>query len=231
MRVLIPSAVEAGTTPAGMDLTDDQLVGLYAAPRTPWLRVNFVSTVDGAATGSDGRSGSINNAADKRVFHLLRKLCDVVVVGAGTARAEGYKPGRTPICVVGLSGSVPETLRGASPGQVLLATVSSAPGLVEARELLGEDHVLELGADRVDMAALKATLFSRGFDDMLSEGGPHLFDGMLAAGVVDELCATQVPRMVGGTHTRMTAGLPVDVHLSLETLLEEDGTLIARWLV
>ncbi|QIX25575.1 pyrimidine reductase family protein [Nocardioides sp. JQ2195] len=213
------------------DLTDDQLTELYAAPRRPWLRVNFVSTVDGAATGADGRSGSINNPADKRVFHLLRRLCDVVVVGAGTARAEGYKPGRTPICVVSLSGSVPETLRGAAPGRVLMATVSSARGLAEARSLLGEENVMELGADQVDLEALKSELSGRGFDDQLSEGGPHLFDGMLAAGVVDELCDTQVPLMVGGTHTRMTAGLPLDVRLSLETLLEENGTLLARWFV
>ena len=53
----------------------------------------MVSTVDGAATGPDGRSGGINNAADKRVFDTLRRLCDAVVVGAGTARDEGYRAG------------------------------------------------------------------------------------------------------------------------------------------
>ncbi|KRF21271.1 riboflavin biosynthesis protein RibD [Nocardioides sp. Soil797] len=233
MRILIPLPVVEDGAPAGVSkpLQDADLRELYAAPATPWLRVNFVSTVDGAATGPDGRSGSINNPADKRVFHLLRKLCDVVVVGAGTARAEGYKPGRTPIVVVSLSGSVPETLQGGSPGQVLMATVSTSPGLAEARLVLGEDNVLVVGEDRVDLVALKAALAARGFGDMLCEGGPHLFDGLLTAGVVDELCATQVPRMIGGTHTRMTAGLPLDVPLSLATLVEEDGTLIARWFV
>ena len=73
------------------ELSDADLDELYAVESRPWLRVNMVSTVDGAATGPDGRSGGINNAADKRVFDTLRRLCDAVVVGAGTARDEGYR--------------------------------------------------------------------------------------------------------------------------------------------
>ena len=34
---------------------------VYAAPQTPWLRVNMVSTIDGAATGETGLTASINN--------------------------------------------------------------------------------------------------------------------------------------------------------------------------
>ena len=73
------------------DLTDADLDELYAVAPRPWLRVNMVSTVDGSATGPNGKSGGINNAADKRVFDTLRRLCDCVVVGAGTARDEGYR--------------------------------------------------------------------------------------------------------------------------------------------
>ncbi len=86
---------------------------LYAAPRQPWLRVNMVTTLDGAATGESGTSGSINNAADKRVFDTLRGLADAVIVGAGTARIERYRPAAVPIVVVSRSGDVPPTLRGA----------------------------------------------------------------------------------------------------------------------
>ena len=59
----------------------DELPELYAAPDQPWLRVNMVATVDGAATGEDGTSRSINNGADKVVFDLLRDLSDALVVG------------------------------------------------------------------------------------------------------------------------------------------------------
>ena len=42
----------------------DDLAELYRPPSLPWLRVNMVSTLDGAANGDSGRSGSINNEAD-----------------------------------------------------------------------------------------------------------------------------------------------------------------------
>ena len=147
---------------------------VYAAPETPWLRVNMVSTIDGAATGESGLTASINNEPDQRVFRLLRELADCVVVGAGTARTEGYPPLDVPTVVVSRSGSVPEKMRGAEPGRVLLATVSVAAGLEDARDVLGADNVLVLGSHRVDLAALKQALVDRGFGDILCEGGPHL---------------------------------------------------------
>jgi riboflavin biosynthesis pyrimidine reductase len=212
-------------------LTDRDLERLYAPPALPWLRVNMVSTVDGAATGDSGRSGSINNGADKRVFDTLRRLADAIVVGAGTARIEGYGAGDTPIVVVSRRGEVPERLRGAPAGSVLLATCAAAPGLDEARGLLGDAHVLVLGDATVDLAALRERLVALGHRDLLCEGGPHLLRDLLAADVVDELDATVVPRLVAGAGPRITTGPPVDVPLELALLLEEDGTLLGRWTV
>lgn len=209
----------------------DPLEALYAAPETPWLRVNMVSTMDGAATGANGRSGTINNEVDKLVFHTLRRMCDAIVVGAGTARNEGYRPAAVPIVVVSRIGEVPVKLREADPGMVVMATLSTAPGLADARAVLGADHVLECGADEVDLAYVRSALVERGLVDLLSEGGPHLLRAMLAQGVADELTATYVPRLIAGNHVRITAGDPIDVPLSLELLLECDGTLLGRWFV
>lgn len=215
----------------GAELTDADLARLYAAPRTPWLRANMVSTLDGSATGDSGRSGSINNAADKRVFDTLRHLADAIVVGAGTARAEGYRPAARPLVLVSRTGRVPELLRDAPPGGVLLATTEYAEHLAEARALLGVEQVLVLGSHRVDLARLKETLVDRGLRHLLCEGGPHLLRDLLDQGVADELTATIVPRLVAGTHPRITDGPPVDVPLRLRLLLEDDGSLLGRWLV
>jgi riboflavin biosynthesis pyrimidine reductase len=212
-------------------LTDADLRRLHTPPRAPWLRVNMVSTVDGAATGDDGRTGSINNAVDKRVFDLLRELADVILVGAGTARAEGYRPTDRPTVVVSRSGRVPTLLRDAEPGRVLLATCASAEGLAEAKGLLGDEQVLVLGGHRVDLPGLKAALHERGFGHVLCEGGPHLLRDLLDQGVVDELCTTVVPLVVAGQHRRMTDGPPIEARMRLASLLEEDGTLLARWTV
>lgn len=202
---------------------------VYAAPRRPWLRVNMVSTVDGAATGESGLTESINNEADQVVFRMLRELADCVVVGAGTARAEGYPTLDVPTVVVSRSGQVPQKMRDADPGRVLLATVGVAPGLEGARDQLGADNVLVLGSHRVDLAAMKQALVDRGFGDILCEGGPHLLRDLLDQGVADELDCTFVPRMVAGNHPRISDGPPVDVGLRLHTLVEDDGTLLGRW--
>jgi len=213
------------------DLTDADLLSLYAAPSTPWLRANMVSTIDGAATGETGRSGSINNEVDKRVFDTLRSLADAILVGAGTAEAEGYRPADRPLVLISRSGRVPERLRDAEPGRVLLATCQAATGLDQARDQLGQDHVLVMGGHRVDLAELKARLVERGWQQPLCEGGPHVLRDLVDQGVLDELDATVVPRLVGGEHPRITDGPPVDVPLRLGLLLEEQHTLLARWFV
>ena len=211
----------------------DDLAELYAVPAGSgsWLRVNMVSTVDGAATGEGGLSGGINNPADKQVFDTLRGLSDAVLVGAGTARAEGYGPVDKPIVLVSRGASVPGSLRDAEPGLVQLATVSDAEHLDEARSLLGPDHVHVVGSSRVDLVELRARLGALGLRHVLCEGGPHLLRDLLDQGAVDEIDATTVPAVLAGDHPRITAGGPLDVRLRLNTLLEDDGTLLARWLV
>jgi riboflavin biosynthesis pyrimidine reductase len=213
------------------DLSDDELAAAYTPEREPWLRVNFVSTVDGAAQGSDGVSKSINNDADKRVFDALRRRAHCLVVGAGTLRDEGYDVPPLPLVVVSRSADVPPTLRDAPRGRVLMATVASSDGLAVARESLGEENVMELGEEEIDLVALKAALVDRGWTEQLCEGGPSLFADMLAAGVVDELCWTIVPTLTGGDAVRIATGAEVEVALRPVLLLEQDGTLLGRWLV
>lgn len=220
MRVLVGPG-------AGEDVVD--LARLYAAPADPWLRVNMVTTLDGAASGADGRSGSINNAVDKAVYDHLRSVADAVVVGAGTARAEGYAPVDKPTVVVSRRADVPPLLRDGPTGSVLLATCASAERLGEARELLGDEHVLVLGDDEVDLGAMRAALAARGLTQLNAEGGPHLLRDLVAAGAADELCATIVPLLVAGDHPRITAGPDVEAPLELMTLLEAEGTLLGRW--
>ena len=228
MRVLIDEV--SGSFP-GRLLDDDVLHDLYRPPRLPWLRANMVSTLDGAATGAGGTSGSINNAVDKRVFDVLRGQADAVVVGAGTARAEGYGVAGVPLVLVSRQGRVPEQLRTAQSGAVRLVTCAQAPALEESRELLGPEHVIVLGEETVRLEAVRDALVERDLVNLLCEGGPQLLGGMLAAGEVDEVCATLMPHVVGGDHPRIMTGPQVDVALELQTLVEESGTLLGRWFV
>lgn len=231
MQVLLDTTGRAEDVADPRELTDADLEALYSPPPREWLRANMVSTVDGSATGDSGVSGSINNPADHRVFTTLRRLADAIVVGAGTARAESYRPAGIPIVVVSRRASVPTTLRGAPPGSVWLATCATSDGIDEARALLGEEHVLTLGSHRVDLPLLRATLVDRGWPHLLCEGGPHLLRDMVFQGAADELTATIVPRLLAGCHPRITHGAPLDAKLRLALLLEDRGTLLGRWLV
>lgn len=229
MRVLTdarPGA--AATVRAGAPASPAEV---YAEATSPWLRANMVSTVDGAGTGADGLSGSINNAADHRVFQALRGLAQGVLVGAGTAEAEGYRPGDTPIAVVTRRGRVPEGLRDCEPGQVLVVTCADAEGLDRARGLLGDEQVVVAGEGAVDLAAAVALLHERGLRQLLCEGGPSLLGDLLAAGLVDELCTTVVPLVVGGDARRIVIAGGMRVPLELRMLAEDEGTVFARWTV
>ena len=214
MQLLVPGR---SGLPALTDLDTSSLVAAYAAPAESWVRCNMVTSLDGAATGADGRSGSINNDADHVVFEILRALSHVVVVGAGTIRAEGYPPlsvsdslvgtrrglglpDELPLVAVSNRGEVPPTLSGCRDGRVLLAVPAAAPGLAAARRDLGEDHVVVCGADELDLAALVAALRERGWSQVLTEGGPRLLGSFLAADQLDELCFTIAPQVVGGEH-------------------------------
>lgn len=175
--------------------------GTWDWPESPWLRVNFVATVDGSAQGRDGRSGTINNEVDMKVFHQLRRSCDVILVGAGTARAEEYKPTQTPMVVVGH----------------------------EMPALLADGLNVRLASG--PLADVIAGIHAEGHRRILCEGGPLLLAGLLEAGLVDELCLTTTPCLVAGPGKRIVDGPILDVPLTLSSLVEHDGTLLGRWLV
>lgn len=248
MRLLLADLSSSQTPSVGSVLDDEALAGLYAAPTLAdsWVRSNFVASIDGAITGSDGRSGSVNSDADQVVFELLRALSDVVIVGAGTLRSEGYGPlsvasrwrarrlrdglaETLPLVAVSNQGHLPPILTGAPPGTVLLATHASAAGLAQARDELGSEHVLVCGDDAVDEGRLVTQLANRGLTRMLTEGGPHLLGSMLAAGVVDEVCLSITPVVVVGDVPRMTAGTSLEAAYLPRVLVEEGGTVMGRW--
>jgi len=249
VRLLLADSPVIDAPALGSRLEDEDLVHLYAVPRTSqrWLRANFATSVDGGATGGDGRSGSVNTVADHVVFGVLRGLSDVVVIGAGTARDEGYGPlsvdrrwlaaraaeglaNELPLVVVSDRGHVPPQLVGARDGSVLLATHFGADGLDSTTQALGKDHVLVCGEFHVEPERLMDQLAERGWRRVLTEGGPRLFGSFLEAGVVDELCLSVTPRILAGSGPRIAATAGRDDAFVPRLLVEEDGTLMGRWL-
>lgn len=250
---MLLSDVDLGRWAPGHDGTMDPeaLALAYAYPELgeqAWVRANFISTLDGAATGGDGRSGSINTGSDRDVFALLRALSDVILVGAGTARIEGYRratvrapwlvhrtgrPAHPTMAVVSRSADIPPRLSQAreSSGDVMLFTCkqAGAEAIGLARGTLGEGNVIVVGDVSVDLAAALDVLAVRGLRRVLCEGGPHLMRDLTAAGRLDELCLTLAPTLVAGDHPHITAGAPVTADLLPRLLIESEGTILGRW--
>jgi len=199
----------------------------------PAVRLNMIGSVDGA-TAVGGRSGGLGGPADRKVFAALRSLADVVLVAAGTVRAENYGPARVPIAVV--SGSL--RLDWGTPfftdaiERPIVVTSGRAPAeAVKQAEAVAD--VLVAGDAEVDLVQVVAQLGERGFGHVLAEGGPT-FNGVLAAaGLLDELCLTFAPLLVSGESKRVLAGPPLQPppELVLRSLCEEDGYLFFRYRV
>jgi riboflavin biosynthesis pyrimidine reductase len=228
--------------PDPVDLDDDALAAHYAYPTdpaAPFVRVNFVTSADGAVSVA-GLSGGLGSAADRRVFGVLRRLADVVLVGAGTVRAENYRGARLPTrgtdspppitVVTGSAELDPESgLFTDTAVPPIVLTLATAPR--ERRERLaaaGGDVVV---LDRLTPDALLAELARRGRHRVLCEGGPSLFGALIAADAVDELCLTVAPLLAGGSAGRITrgpAGSPPRP-LRLVGQLQADGVLLLRY--
>ncbi len=230
------------------ELIPDQLAALYDYPaeaeRRPWVRTMFVATLDGAAADPSGRSGSLGGEADTAVFHVARSLADVVLVGAGTARAEGYGPAafdadaaerrarhhrdaELPIAVVSRRLDVPEALL--VPGTLVVTTADSPQ---RERDRLAETvEVVAHGEGRVHWRRVLADLAERGLRRVQCEGGPSLHGELVGEDLVDELCLTVAPVLTGGDAPRIAhGGEPVDRPMTLAHCVPAGDVLLTRWL-
>jgi riboflavin biosynthesis pyrimidine reductase len=118
------------------------------------------------------------------------------------------------------------------PGaRTIVLTCEAAPA--DRRSALAQVADLAVcGADTVDLTLARAALEERGHRHIVSEGGPHAFAEMAAAGVVDELCLSITPLLVGPGPSRITAGpaaWSAPEQLRLLGVLEEDGALFLRY--
>ncbi len=229
-------------------LDDDALLGGYEhGVREEWVRVNFVSSIDGAAT-SAGRSGGLSDGADKRVFALLRRPCDVVLVGAGTVRVEGYggmrvdaeserwriEHGFAPQPTLALvSGGLELDPHGdvfaEAPVRPIVLTTAAAPA-VRRRALAEVADVVVCGTGSVAPGEALRALARRGLKRVHCEGGPRLFGSFAAERAVDELCLTIGPVIEGGAGGRIVEGVPrLARSMRLARVLRSGDTLLLRY--
>lgn len=223
-------------------LTADELAAAYAYPgelAAPYVRVNFVSSIDGAVS-VEGRSGGLGSPADRAVFGLLRELAEVVLVGAGTVRAEGYRGARRPtrgrdlpppIAVVTGSADLDPTAPLLTDTRVppIVLTLDTAPAA--RRDALAAAGAEVVALDRLTPDRLLGELARRGLHRVLCEGGPSLLGTLHGADAVDELCLTLAPLLAAGGAGRIAHGPPgPPAHpFTLAGALHADDVLLLRY--
>jgi riboflavin biosynthesis pyrimidine reductase len=232
------------------DMTDDEVYAAYEPPAPAWLRVNFVSSADGAAT-LEGLSGPLSGEEDKRVFKVLRARCDVLLAGSGTVAAEGYGPlvlspdrmawrraqGLPEVPVMAVAS---RTLTELDPAAGIFTEAPRRPIVLIPADLPETQvepfrevaDVIAAGTGAVDYARAIDALRERGLHQILCEGGPRVFGDLIAADLADELDLTLSPLLVGAGPIRIAEGTASDAArpLELRHVLEAGGNLILRYL-
>lgn len=223
-----------------------ELASFYADP-PDGVRANMIFSADGAAAFG-GRAGPLSCPTDQQLLTTLRGFADVVLVGAGTARAENYGPVRLteaqraerhrrgrdappPLAVISRTGRLPGRLF-SDPAQppLLVTCARSAAGHqpVDGRA----PRVLVAGEDSVDVARAVALLREQGMPRILCEGGPTVLDELVEADAVTEICVTLAPKLAASQpvgQRLQPSRLAAPAHLRLDHALVHDGYLYLKY--
>ena len=237
-----------------VDDADGRVADFYAYPdglQSCWVRGNMIASVDGGAT-ADGKTGDLGGAGDRAVFKLMRHAADVILVGAATVRTENYSGAQVPvaernarqqrgqaevppIAVLTRSGNLDPETRFFTRTEVPPLIFTSADAAGQTRKRLGSAaEVIDAAgpeSDDVDPAMVLTALAERGLFRVLSEGGPMILGQLIGAGLLDELCLTVAPFLVGGAAARIATG-PGEVLTRMRPahlLSDDDGYLYARY--
>ena len=233
---------------------ENRLTDVYAYPdalHSSWVRGNMIASLDGGAT-TDGTSGGLGGPGDRAVFAVMRQLADVVLVGAGTVRAENYSGAQfspaqrqarqrrgqaevPPIAVLTNSAMLDHDAK--------LFTRTEVPPLILTARQSFDDTSRRLGsvaevidasatqADTVDGATVLKIFAERKLFRVLTEGGPLFLGSLIEDDLLDELCLTIAPILVGGVARRVVTG-PGQVHTKMRrthVLTDDDGYLYTRY--
>jgi riboflavin biosynthesis pyrimidine reductase len=233
---------------------DGRLADFYAYPddlRSCWVRGNMIASLDGGAT-DEGKAGGLAGTGDRAVFSLMRHAADVILVGAATVRIENYSGAQLPvaarqarqrrgqaevppIAVVTRSGDLDPSALLFSRTEVPPLILTSARTVEDTRRRLAAvaEVIDASGTDpnSADPAVVLEVLAERGLFRVLTEGGPLFLGSLIENGLMDELCLTVAPILVGGASKRIVTGLG-HVHTKMRRahlLADGDGYLYARY--
>lgn len=233
MSRVVPLAPEPG---AAVDLEGESLrewlAARYALDGDRWLRLELVTGLGGQIAGPSGTSDDLTGGIDRTLLGVLRRSADVVLVGAGSARAERLAlPSRTALAVTSLSGGLrAEHLPEPRDGRRALV-LCPEPVAAQQQELLADraEVVAVPGASASRPSPLLDALAARGMGRVVCEGGGGLATALLAAGAVDEFDQTIAPVLSAPGAPLLPSPLPAVSAVLVGLLRDGTDRLYARW--
>ena len=198
--------VEDSPLPARDDASDPLFAPLLAPvpDGRSFVLGRIAQSLDGYIATNAGESVWISGPGDLRHTHRLRALCDAVVVGARTIRADNPRlttrlvEGPSPVRVVldpgrRLTGDFRVFQEGP---ETLLLHCQGAAG----PDRLGHAQLLSVppAKEGLDVFAILTALRTRGLKRIFVEGGGVTVSRFLAAGALDRLHVTVAPLVMGG---------------------------------
>lgn len=219
------------------DPAETELRRLYEIDERMSLRLSMIQAADRSSVGLDGTSRSLNGPEDLRILRVTRSWADVVIVGAQTARTEGYgdirmKPelvaarvesGLRPLpdlAIVTRNGRVPE---GLDPTRTWIFTTEW--GRAVSMEGPLAHRVVPRGKDDFDVYSMIGFLHMVGYRRMLCEGGPALARMVMSQHAVSDFCLTTSPK----PPSRGPKVPPVPDRMRRVHSLSGNGYVMERW--
>ncbi|KUI42696.1 hypothetical protein AU197_14560 [Mycobacterium sp. IS-1590] len=237
-----------------IDGADGRLADFYAYPADLdrcWVRGNMIASIDGGATAG-GKTAALGGAGDRSVFEQMRYAADVILVGAETVRTENYSGAQVPVTQRGArqargQAEVPPiavlTRSGNLDPDARFFTRTEVPPLILTPTAAYDDTRKRLGGvaevidasgprpDEVDAATALHALAERKLVRVLTEGGPLILSLLIESDLLDELCVTVAPFLLGGKARRIASG-PGEVLTRMRpahVLTDDDGYLYTRY--
>lgn len=221
------------------ELEPDQIAALADWPDAPGrahVRANMVMTLDGTVIGRAGTSRTISSPEDHALLLLLRRDCQVILIGANTARTEGYRRPNVPLALVSrsLDGllDVPALVADRDTGRPRPIVITARSSDAAKRDAIARYADVEFaGEDTVDLAQAISVLESRGLTRVHCEGGPHLLGQLMDLELVDELYCAVTPRLLGSAegHRLLPSLETAPRRLPLRTAYRSAGTVFLRY--
>jgi riboflavin biosynthesis pyrimidine reductase len=225
------------------------ITSVYAWPdHGTWVRAMMVMSLDGAISGSDGRSGSISSATDRLIMKQVRSFSDVVLIGASTMRAEKYTPMKvipeilderrsqglddaSVTAIVSASLDLPWELPAFSESyrQPIVITSTDCDE-AKAAEARNHCELIQIADINTNPGAIIDSLSDMGLNRIICEGGARLLGDLTKAGRIDEFDVAISPTLANNGQALLHANFDSPQKLTLAHVLQDEGFLFTRYL-